>query len=376
MPLGPRLGIDARTRSPAARTPADSLCAVIHDHTVGHDTVVVEFSGGCDSSLVLAAATRVRRAAGLPDPVPLTYRFSGVPEAEESTEQELMVRHLGLREWVRLDRSHTFDLLGAQATDSLRTHGLLWPATVHPRGAVLRQLPPGSVLLSGEGGDESLGARRVRWLAEAVRHVVRGRHLPPGHVLGPAARSLLPVPLRRRALEREIDDLYAPDWLDQDLRTDLIGQAAALDAAEPLRPSQWADHHLSSPRVALGMAMLRSYAAAHAIRYEAPLLDRTFMDACTAAIAWHEYRGRTFVLRHHFGDLLPPEIVERTTKATFNRSYFGPSAREFAERWTGAGVPEGVDENWLRRHWIEADVIHGGTAMLLHHAWLADEGLL
>ena len=56
---------------------------------------LVSFSGGRDSSLVLAAATRAARRHGLPLPVPVTNRFAGVPYADESTWQELVMAHRG-----------------------------------------------------------------------------------------------------------------------------------------------------------------------------------------------------------------------------------------------------------------------------------------
>ena len=47
---------------------------------------VVSFSGGLDSS-VLAVAVRMARWEGLPDPVPVTWRFTGAPRADESSWQ-------------------------------------------------------------------------------------------------------------------------------------------------------------------------------------------------------------------------------------------------------------------------------------------------
>src|SRR5262245_66597824 len=45
---------------------------------------LVSFSGGRDSSAVLAAATRAAGREGLPPPIPITLRVRNAPMAEES----------------------------------------------------------------------------------------------------------------------------------------------------------------------------------------------------------------------------------------------------------------------------------------------------
>src|SRR4051794_22650674 len=50
---------------------------------------VVSFSGGRDSSAVLALAVDVARRHGLPEPVPVAMRFAGAPAADERRWQEL-----------------------------------------------------------------------------------------------------------------------------------------------------------------------------------------------------------------------------------------------------------------------------------------------
>jgi hypothetical protein len=75
----------------------------------------VAFSGGRDSSLVLAIATRLARMHGVPDPVPITRRFPTVAAADETDWQELVVRHLGLREWERIEFHDELDIVGPLA---------------------------------------------------------------------------------------------------------------------------------------------------------------------------------------------------------------------------------------------------------------------
>ena len=62
----------------------------------------VAFSGGRDSSTVLAVADRLATREGLPRPVALTARFPEAPAADESEWQELTTSWLGIEAWERL----------------------------------------------------------------------------------------------------------------------------------------------------------------------------------------------------------------------------------------------------------------------------------
>jgi hypothetical protein len=84
---------------------------------------LVSFSGGRDSSVVLAAATRVARRHGLDDPVPATIRAPAAPHADEAAWQERVVRHLGIDDWLRSDFGDELDAVGTIARAALRRHG-------------------------------------------------------------------------------------------------------------------------------------------------------------------------------------------------------------------------------------------------------------
>ena len=92
---------------------------------------MVSFSGGRDSSAVLAAAVALARREGLPPPIPVTNVFPEAPDTDEHHWQERVVRHLGLTDWVRLQHTDGLDLLGPYAQRVLQRHGLLWPFNVH-----------------------------------------------------------------------------------------------------------------------------------------------------------------------------------------------------------------------------------------------------
>jgi asparagine synthase (glutamine-hydrolysing) len=280
-----------------------------------------------------------------------------------------MVSHLRLREWMVVDVAGRQDLLGDAARASLTEHGVFWPATAHTSGWLWDMLGPGTYL-TGEGGDEVLGLRRTSPLAEVLRYAVRGHRLPTP-TIARATRSSFATS-RRRARHRRAQLLedYGAAWLRPDARARLVDLAARGEATEPWRARPWLEQHLARRRVSIGLHNVQCHAASHGIAWKAPLLDPRFLAALATRVPWHEYRGRPILLRHHFADLLPPLLRERTTKATFNSAFFGDDTRQFATTWDGSGLPASVDTAWLRDNWL-SHTPHAGTAMLLQRAWSA-----
>src|SRR5579884_2855232 len=130
---------------------------------------LVSFSGGRDSAAVLATAAQLAQREGLPAPIPATNVFSSEQDADESSWQELLVRHLGLSDWLRLGYTDELDLIGPYAQRVLKAHGLLWPANAHFHLPLLEAARGGS-LLTGIGGDELfIAARRLRSAAVLSR---------------------------------------------------------------------------------------------------------------------------------------------------------------------------------------------------------------
>ena len=117
---------------------------------------IVAFSGGRDSSAVLATMLHVARQDGFDDPVAVTARWPGVAAADESAWQEHVAGELGVRRWEILTPGTDFDLLGPLARQLLRDHGLLWPA---PTAALMPMIEAAGdgVLVTGQGGDEIFG---------------------------------------------------------------------------------------------------------------------------------------------------------------------------------------------------------------------------
>lgn len=353
--------VDAPSGRRTAAEPLDVLTSLIADRA-GDRQVYVTFSGGRDSSAVLAAACRAAARAGTPAPIPVTFVYPGVAEADESDWQRAVVDHLGLRDWWRLPVTTENDLLGPVAQDSLRRHGLLWPATMHARGPLLEQCA-GGVVLTGEGGDEVFGARRIRALRRTAR-----QPFAPGSPRRAALAAVSPAAVRRRRLRMTM----AMPWLRPAAYDELVERIGADDLAEPLGfggSLRWVARRRSVTE------FFRTYsalAAEHDTAVAHPLLDPTFL----AAVARRHPTGfssRTEGMRAVFGGELPDAVLARTSKATFTLAYLGEATREFARDWDGSGVPHDlVDAEALRTAWV-SERPPGPTGLLLQSAWLASQ---
>jgi asparagine synthase (glutamine-hydrolysing) len=72
------------------------------------------------------------------------------------------------------------------------------------------------------------------------------------------------------------------------------------------------------------------------------------------------------------GDLVPRELVERESKASFTDPLWTPEAVGFARDWSGAGLDERfVDPERVQGAWLDPDRSLMTTTML-QAAWLAD----
>ena len=90
---------------------------------------LVSFSGGRDSSIILAVATGLARRLGLPLPVPVTLRFPRHADTREDEWQDLVMGHLGLEDWVRLPFGDELEGIGPVAAGTLGRLGVLTPST-------------------------------------------------------------------------------------------------------------------------------------------------------------------------------------------------------------------------------------------------------
>ena len=361
--------VPAAPRPEPNGTPRDALDDAIRSSLV-HGPCYVSFSGGRDSSAVLAAATALARREGHALPVPVTRVYPDLPDTDESAWQRAVVDHLGLTEWVRLElRNGESDLLGEVARHALRSRGVLWPPALQAHGVMFEHLREGS-LLTGEGGDAVLGGRRITPMAVLVR-----RRRPDKTLVRYSAFATLPRRARHRIAHRILQGSVQRRWLRPAAFERHVQLAAADACAEPLRYDS-ATWSITRRRSFATISHNHAAAAAeYGIRASDPLLDPHFVAALARAGGTVGYPGRTATMVALFSDVLPQAVLCRTTKASFNRAHAGAPTREFARSWDGSGIDEHlVDVERLRDVWL-SDEPTMATGVLLHSAWLATVGV-
>jgi asparagine synthase (glutamine-hydrolysing) len=345
------------------RSARQAFEAAISRHLV-REPCVVSFSGGRDSSAVLAVATSVARREGLPLPVPVTFRFSDVALSNESDWQERIIRHLGLEHWERIDLTTELDLLGDIARHCLTTLGLAWPPNAFLHVPIFRAARSGTVL-TGLDGDGLFGD--WRWChAQAVLH----RRVPAHwRDLVRVGFAFSPAPVRQLVMQRQPP--YLPDWLSAEARHELLSALLRRAAGEPRRWDERVQWHARSRPLWLAMRNLDLIGSTDDVEVAHPLLAPDFLAALAAEGKAAGFGDRTSAMRHLFGDLLPADLVERRTKAVFGGAVWREQAIDFARTWSGVGFdPEVVDAERLRAAWMaEHPVFHSWT--LLQAAWMA-----
>ncbi|HYO45510.1 MAG TPA: asparagine synthase-related protein [Gemmatimonadota bacterium] len=325
----------------------------------------VAFSGGRDSSAILAMATHVARRHGLHDPIPLTFRYEEHPRTWETEWQELMMRHLDLRDWEIVPFRAEFDVLGPMARDTLRRHGLFWPPNTHTMIPMLQAARTGS-LLTGSGGDEvfrSLAKPKKMTPIQIVRSLPPHRALMVGIV-----RAL---PLRWKILVQYHHGLRFP-WLRPAARREV--QRRFVENSVQLQTNNHPLERLEYSRyleLSRGIVAVLTHDAD--VELVEPFLDPRFFRAILSELPEEGFPSRNAALESFFGDLLPAAVVRRTSKAIFTESFWGPDSRDFANGWDGTGLdPSLVDPDALRTHWLRPrpDM---RSATPLQAAWLASQ---
>jgi Asparagine synthase len=347
----------------AAGTPLAALERIILP-ALERPPCLVSFSGGRDSSAVLAFAVWLARREGLNLPIPATNRFRAAADASEADWQEVVIDRLGLEDWHRLEFDDELDAVGPVATQALARHGLLWPFNAHFHTPLL-EAARGGTLLTGIGGDEQLGdssyARANDVLARRARPVRRDL-LRVGFALAP---RLVRSGVRRRTAPSVFS------WLTAAGQRQFAAAWAADTASEPRRYDHRVHWWPRSRWVRVGFRSLELLAADAGAEIAHPLADASFADAL-AAFGPNPSGGRTERMQALFGELLPAELISRPTKAVFDEAFWGAHARAFVDRWGGGSVPtELVDLDALRLEWSRT-VPKPQSLTLLQAAWLAE----
>ena len=329
---------------------------------------LVSFSGGRDSSALLALAAHVARRAGLPDPIPITAHYPGTDSTEETSWQDLSIRHLRIDDWVVKRFGDEVDLVGPIATELMARRGLPYPYNLHLQAPLVREAR-GGTFITGLGGDEAFmpPARALGVLTGATRP-------RPRDVLVVGA-AVAPRPVRRTWLTRT--QRLAFPWLRAAANDELTRRAIEEALRHPLRwdgalREWWRTRYLQQT-----MANITQMGADARVRMRHPFADPKVVGALARAGGMRGFASRTSGLAALFGDVLPPEVPKRADKATFDAVLWSTHSRLFVEETLRdedglaaalerAGLLEWVDPRLLLAHW--SDGVPAANSFLLLQA--------
>jgi asparagine synthase (glutamine-hydrolysing) len=351
-------------------TPAGALEQVLR-HALRRPPCLVSFSGGRDSSLLLAAATAVARRERLPEPVPATLLFPGSGETEEGRWQKLVLSKLGLDDWVRLEFGDELDAVGPVAQRLLRRHGLVWPFNLHFHLPIVEAAEGGSVV-TGFGGDELGESCNV---VRAERMIVRRRVGRPRDLAAIAYRLGPRAPRWPREYLRaggQIDDMGI-SWLtprgQRRLRSAFASDSLLVAGWDRIvRNNFWRSRFFQVCK-----ANFQLMADPHQVEMVHPFVEPPVLQALARSGGFAGPRDRRQILELlGAGALLPPDLLRREHKALFDAPLWTGTARAFARDWSGRGLDEDlIDPEAARRAWLRDPAPPLATTML-QAAWLAD----
>jgi len=294
-------------------------------------------------------------------------RFPHVPESDESAWQQLVLAHLKISRYEVVELEEELDMIGSTAMDVIRQHGVRWPPNAHMHRAMFERCRGGS-MLTGVGGDETLGASGGR-----LTLVLRGKLRPRPSDAGLLVAAALPRPARARLLLRQERDARAMPWLTEDGAALLGREMARDDVAWPDRWDATIRHWYRSRAYAAVSGMLPMLAEPFGIALVNPLVEPSVLAAMAKEAGSVGWRGRHAAMHRLFGDLLPAPLIARPDKAGFTGAVTGARTREFARAWDGAGINDRyVRPEVLREIWL-SDRPDFRAGMLLQAAALAAE---
>ena len=326
---------------------------------------LVSFSGGRDSSAVLAIATALARREGLPDPIPATNRFLEAAASEESQWQERVVAHLGVADWLRLEFTDELDAVGPYAQRALRRHGSLWPFNAHFHLPLIEAAEGGS-LLTGVGGDELFMAA----CPPRAYRVLTAQAAPRPRDVLTVGLAVSPRIVRRAVHRRRTKVPFA--WLTAHARRALAHVIAGEDASEPYTPAARLRFVQARRSLRIGTAALATLGRDSDALVVHPLAAPD-VAAALARAAPRGFRDRTEGMQALLAGVLPPCVLARTSKAGFDQAFFHRHSRAFAATWAGEDVPAHfVEVAALRGEW-QSQAPAAQSLTLLQTAWLARE---
>ncbi len=301
-----------------------------------------------DSSFVLSVAARVARGAGLPAPIPVTWRFSGAPRAQESAWQERVIATMPDLAWQVLRADDDLDLIGPVAQRVLTRHGVLLPPNVHLHLPIV-ELARGGSVLTGVGGDQML-----------IGHGSRSRSI----------RIRSRAPDRLVAVVRQLQGRNQYPWLQRSAARRVLRAQRRTNRHEPRPLDRRIAWRARQRALLMACASLNTIAVASDTRVVNPLLDAGFLAALSGVGPVRAGSTRADLLRMIAGGALPAAATDLRPKASFLEVFLRNPTREFVQSWDGLGADETVvDAPTLRAIWARWP-IPADTAALVQQLWL------
>lgn len=329
---------------------------------------LVAFSGGRDSSLLLAAATRVARADGLPEPIPITATFAAGGRASEDEWQEATLAHVRPSDRVMVRLGTDLDALGEIARGALALIGPYEPFNAHFAVPLLAHARGGSLVM-GIGGDELLVPGRWAHL-QRLRRPPRTWPAPRTFVAAAVATAARPIGLR--VLARHAPAL---PWITTEAQA-AVALLWAGEHADPLRFDAQVRRAVRARALRNMIHTLQTLARPDDVAIHAPLAAAGVADALARAGGAFGFGTRAVATRALAGPGgLPEPVLRREDKAGFDVPLWGPEARAFAASWSGDGFdPRIIDAGRLRAAW-QAESPDYRSGLLLHAAWCHDRAV-
>ena len=369
LPLGRDEGVPVLGELvPKLLAPVAALESVLLD-ALQRPPCVVSFSGGRDSSGLLAMACAVARREGLALPVAATLVFPGDAAAEEGEWQEAVLREVQVEHWERIAVAPgELDAVGPVATALLRRYGLLWPFNTHFHMPIVERAAGGTVV-TGFAGDE---LARASTFARAERIICRRERAGLVDGVKICGLALAPRPVRMAVYRRRQGE--PKPWLGPEGRRLARERLAFDDADEPFGFDRKLGWFWRSRYVQFCLDAFKRMGSTSSVRFVHPFASPPVLAALARRGGVPGLGDRAEVVRLLFGGVLPPKALTRVSKAGFTAPLWTGTARRFAAEWSGGGFDDAlVDPRALRAHWLgeRLDLL---STTLLQAAWLHDQG--
>ena len=363
---GMPLGCNSDPPPAPHRSSLDEFTTRLFSSSFGRGPCYMPFSGGRESSMWLAMATRYARRHGHGDPVPITLRHPGLASPEQLRLQEHVVAQLGLADWERVEPDDDLDLIGPVAGAGLRRTGPFWPPNAYVMAPLL-EAARGGVFVPLTGLSDFFA-----WWRWAPLAGVLMRHRRP--TAGDAAllgSMLVPVSIRARVAHRR--RMPPLSWLRPAAERRALELLTTRRATVPVRFNRAATAQITHRCFTGAAGTFRALGEAFGTTTELPLCRPGVVESLAGAGGWRGFGEQRAMLRRLAGDLLPSDLLARRLAPDLNPVFFGEPSREWAANWTGEGLDESVvDTEALRRNWL-SDRPDPRTACLLQYAWLAEQ---